>query len=82
LLQLAPFATQQLQISAMQKQLGIPDDAHWALVKLTTNALPEDLIAIASSRDVGGRYGVETMFVGGLGGHFAGGEWRGRLIEC
>ena len=31
-LQLAPFATlEQLQIGALQEQLGIPDDAHWAL---------------------------------------------------
>ena len=46
-LQLAPFATKQLQIWAMQKQLGIPADAHWALISLTTNAAPDDLIAIA-----------------------------------
>jgi hypothetical protein len=75
-LQLAPFATQQLQIWAMQKQLGIPDDAHWGLVSLTTNASPDDVIAIASSRDCTGVYNAETKFSGGLGGYFAGGEWR------
>jgi len=74
-LQLAPFATQQLPISAVQKQLGIPDSAHWALVSLTT-AAPDDLIAIASSRDASGRYGTETKLTGGLGDYFAGGEWR------
>jgi hypothetical protein len=75
-LQLAPFATKQLQIWAMQKQLGIPADAHWALVSLTSNAAPDDLIAIASSRDCTGVYSAETKFVGGRGGRFAGGEWR------
>ena len=75
-LQLAPFATQQLEIWAMQKQLGIPQDAHWALVSLTTNAAPDDVIAIASSRDCTGVYDIETKFVGGRGGNFAGGEWR------
>ncbi len=75
-MKLAPFATQQLQIGAMQKELGIPDDAHWALVSLTTNASPDDLIAIASSRDATGRYGFESRFTGGSGGHYAGGEWR------
>jgi hypothetical protein len=75
-LRLAPFATQQLQIASVQKQLGIPDDAHWALVTLTTDALPDDLIAVASSRDTSGRYGTETKFMGGVGGHYAGGEWR------
>jgi hypothetical protein len=37
-LQLAPFSTREVQIGGMQKQLQIPDDAHWALVALTTNA--------------------------------------------
>ncbi len=40
-LNLAPFATQQLQIGAMQKQLCIPDTAHWALVTLSTPAFAE-----------------------------------------
>ena len=75
-LQLAPFATHQLQIWAMQKQLGIPDDAHWALVSLSAIGSPDDLIAIASSRDCSGLYNVETKFSSGEGGHFAGGEWR------
>jgi hypothetical protein len=73
--QLAPFATEQLPIGAMQKQLGIPDDAHWALVSLTTNAAPDDLIAVASSRDATGGHGVEAQFIGGTSGHLAGGEW-------
>jgi hypothetical protein len=75
-LEFAPFATQQLQIGALQKQVGIPDDAHWALVSVTTTGSPDDLIAIASSRDASGRYNVATNFSGGLGGSFAGGEWR------
>ena len=60
----------------MQKLLQIPDDAQWALVSLTTTAQPDDLVAMASSRDASLRYGAETNFVGGVGGHFAGGEWR------
>jgi hypothetical protein len=60
----------------MQKQLGIPDDAHWALVSLTTTASPDDVIAVASSRDCSGVFNVGTKFTGGRGGHFAGGEWR------
>lgn len=74
--QLAPFATQQLEIWAMQKQLGIPDDAHWALVSITHNAAPDDLIAVASSRNCNGIYNAETKFSSGGGGSFAGGEWR------
>ncbi|HXM23172.1 MAG TPA: hypothetical protein VN948_18080 [Terriglobales bacterium] len=75
-LYLAPFATQQLQIGTMQKQLGIPDDAHWALVTLTSPASPDDLIAVVSSHDRTGRYNLETPFSDNLGGHFAGGEWQ------
>ena len=37
---------------------------------------PDDLIAIASSRDATGRYGFESRFTGGSGGHYVGGEWR------
>jgi hypothetical protein len=73
---MAPFATQQLQIGAMQKQLGIPNDAHWALVTLTSSTAPNDVIAIASSYDASGRYSLETPFSSVVGGHFAGGEWR------
>lgn len=75
-LQLAPFATQELQIWAKQKQLGIPEDAHWALVALTTTAAPDDVIAIASSRDCNGVYNVETQFTSGMGSHYAGAEWQ------
>ncbi len=75
-LNIAPFATQQLQIGDMQKQLGIPDAAHWALVTLSTPASPTDLIALASSYDASGRYNLDTPFSSNVAGHFAGGEWR------
>ncbi|MGA7752520.1 MAG: hypothetical protein WCB05_06810, partial [Candidatus Sulfotelmatobacter sp.] len=75
-LQLAPFATQQLQISAMQSLLQIPNNAHWAMVTLTTDALPDDLVAFATSIDASGRYNLSTRFAGAMGGHFTGGEWR------
>src|SRR5208337_4099665 len=57
---LAPFETRQIQVSAMQKQLGIPNDAHWALVTLTTSAKPDELIAEASSYDAATRYGMQS----------------------
>src|SRR6202043_1611032 len=59
---LKPFETRQLEIGAMQKQLGIPDDAHWALVTLTSAASPDDLLATAASYDSTGRYGAQTPF--------------------
>ena len=39
-------------------------------------ALPDDLIAIASSTDKTRGYNLEAPFSDNLGGHFAGGEWR------
>lgn len=75
-LELAPFETRKIDIWRMQSKLGVPSDAHWALVSLSTNAAPDDVIAIASSRDCTGTYSVDTNFSGGLGGYLVGGEWR------
>jgi len=75
-LSLAPFETRQIQVGAMQKQLGIPSDAHWALVTLTTSAMPDELIVMASSYDVTARYGMQSPIFSGVGDHFMGGEWH------
>ncbi|MGH9499075.1 MAG: hypothetical protein ACRD3L_08010 [Terriglobales bacterium] len=75
-LDLAPFATRQLRIGDMQKQLGIPDDTHWALVKLTGPKAPGDIVAIAISSDATGRYATETVFTDNAGRSFAAGEWQ------
>jgi hypothetical protein len=73
---LAAFETSQIPIGALQKQLGIPDDAHWALVTLSTAGMPDDLMADAASYDSTGRYGLEAPFSDNLGNWFMGGEWR------
>ena len=66
-LQLAPFATQQVQIGSTLLQIPnkIPQNAHWGLVTLTTDALPDDLVAFATSIDSSGRYNLATRFAGG-----------------
>jgi len=73
---LQPFETRQLEIGPMQKQLGIPDDAHWALVTLTSPASPDDLLAVAASYDSTGRYGAQTPFSDNLGAYWSGGQWQ------
>jgi hypothetical protein len=73
---LRPFETRMVDIAGMQKQLGIPRDAHWALVKFTSTAAPDDLIAVASSFDGTGRYGAQTPFSDNLGAYWSGGQWR------
>jgi hypothetical protein len=75
-LTLGPFETRQLDIGAIEKELAIPDDAHWALVTLATSAAPDDLIAIAASYDNTGRYGTQTPFSDQLSAHWVGGLWR------
>ena len=54
-LALGPYETRLIEIDLMQKQLGIPQDAHWALATLSTNAAPDSLIAVGTSYDVSGR---------------------------
>ena len=60
----------------MQKQLGIPDDAHWAMVKLTGPNSPGDIVAMAISSDTTGRYATESVFSDNVGRSFAAGEWQ------
>src|SRR5579871_1374673 len=74
-LHLTRFATQQVQINSMLSLLRIPNKSHWAMVTLTTDALPDDLVAYATSIDANRRYNLATRFAGGVGGHLTGGEW-------
>ncbi|HEX8814185.1 MAG TPA: D-Ala-D-Ala carboxypeptidase family metallohydrolase [Terriglobales bacterium] len=73
---LAPFETRQIQIGDMQKPLGIPAEAHWALATVTTSASPDELVVEASSYDTTLRYGMQSPVYSGVGDHFVGGEWR------
>ena len=75
-LTLSPFETRMLDVGSMQKQFSIPDDAHWALVTLTSPAAPDDLIAVASSYDSSGRYGAQTPFSDNLASYWAGGQFQ------
>jgi hypothetical protein len=75
-LNLGAYETRQIEVGLIQKQLGIPAEAHWALVTLSTPASPDTLMAVAASYDNTGRYGMQTLFSDVLGGHFVGGEWR------
>jgi len=73
---LKPFETRQLEIGPIQKKVGIPDDAHWALVTFTSPASPDDLLAVAASYDSTGRYGAQTPFSDNLGAYWSGGQWQ------
>ena len=49
---------------------------HWASVKLTGPNSPGDIVAMAISSDVTGRYATESVFTDTVGRSFAAGEWQ------
>lgn len=75
-LQLAPFQTQQVDVAALQKSGTIPPNANWTLVTLTTNSLPDEVVAVASSYSDNLRYGAQTPFNDQLTFRWEGGEWQ------
>jgi hypothetical protein len=75
-LQLAPFQTQEVDVAALQKAGTIPLDANWALVTLTTNSLPDEVVAVAASYDSTLRYGAQTPFSDQLTFRWEGGMWQ------
>ncbi|MGB2592606.1 MAG: hypothetical protein WBG02_02895 [Candidatus Acidiferrum sp.] len=75
-LQLAPFQTQQIDIGSMQSCKVIPADAHWASVTLSTDGLPDEVVAVAASYDQSLRYGAQTPFSDQLALQWEGGQWQ------
>ncbi len=50
-LTLNPYETRRIDVAALQAGGTLPKDANWASVTLTTNGLPDELIAVAASYD-------------------------------
>ena len=75
-LQLAPYATQLVDVAALQKNQVIPPNAHWASVEIVSTSLPNDIMATAASYDTTLRYGAQTPFNDQLTFHWEGGEWQ------
>jgi hypothetical protein len=73
---LAGFATERIDVKALQDSGAIPKDAHWAQVTLTTNGLPDEVMAVAASYDSTLRYGAQTPFSDTLADHMEGGQWQ------
>lgn len=55
---------------------AIPADAHWASVTLTTDGLPDEVVAVAASYDSSLRYGAQTPFSDQLALQWEGGQWQ------
>lgn len=65
-----------MDVAALQKAGTIPPNANWALVTLTTNSLPDEVVAIASSYSDNLRYGAQTPFNGQMTYRWEGGMWQ------
>lgn len=75
-LTLAPFETRLIDVKDLQDRGALPKDAYWAQVTLSTNTLPDEVMAIAASYDSTLRYGAQTPFSDQLIAHLEGGQWQ------
>lgn len=75
-LTLNPYETRRIDVAALQAGGTLPKDANWASVTLTTNGLPDELMAVAASYDQTLQYGAQTPFSDQLSFRWEGGMWR------
>ena len=75
-LRLLPYETRRIDVAALQDGTTLPKDANWAVVILTSNAVPDELMAVAVSYDQELKYGAQTPFSDQLAFHWAGSQWE------
>jgi hypothetical protein len=73
---LGPFEAHQVDVAALQASQILPKDAAWTSVILTTNGLPEEVVALAASYDKTLRYGAQTPFSDQLAFEWVGSLWE------
>lgn len=71
----APFESRKIDVGELQQKGSIPMDANWAEVSLSTNTLPDEVMAVAASFDSTLHYGAQTPFSDQLIAHLEGGQW-------
>ena len=75
-LQLRPYKTRRVDVGALQDGAILPKDAHWTSVTITTNSLPDEVMAIAASYDATLQHGAQTPFSDQLSFAWEGGMWE------
>ena len=75
-LHLNPFETRRFDITVLQNAGTLPRDANWASVMLSTNGMPDEVMAVAASYDETLRYGAQTPFNDQLSARWEGGMWE------
>jgi hypothetical protein len=73
---LGPYETRRIDVAALQAGNTIPKEANWASVILTTNGLPDEVVAVSASYDQTLQYGAQTPFSDQLALHWAGSLWE------
>ena len=75
-LRLAPFETRRVDVGALQAANVLPKDANWSSVILTTDGMPDEVVAVAASYDETLRYGAQTPFSDQLAFKWVGSQWQ------
>ena len=73
---LQAYATNMLDVAALQAQGTIPASAQWAYVSITAPIQPDNLLAVAASYDATGKLGAQTPFSDQVANHWEGGKWE------
>jgi hypothetical protein len=75
-LHLRPYETRFVDVAALQDGTVLPKDANWTSITLTSNANPDELMAVAASYDQTLKYGAQTPFSDQLSHLWKGGAWE------
>jgi len=75
-LRLNPYETRRIDVAALQNSGLLPKEANWTSVTLTTNGLPDEVMAVATSYDETLKYGAQTPFSDQLSFQWEGGMWE------
>jgi hypothetical protein len=75
-LHLNPHETRLIDVAALQEANVLRKEAHWASVTLTTNGLPDEVMAVAASYDQTLQYGAQTPFSDQLARRWEGSAWE------
>jgi hypothetical protein len=73
--ELAPNATQTIDISQLQENDRIPRTASWGTMTVRYQGRYGDLVSIAASYEKEGRYGLQTPFTPAADSHWVGSQW-------
>ena len=75
-LHLLPYETRLVNVAALQDGTILPKQANWTSVTITTNALPNEVMAVAASYDETLKFGAQTPFSDQLSFKWEGGMWE------